>query len=90
MALLRHPPRAPDYRGGRPHGEFVVRLREVCGSRRGVVDALCRGLKDKGFAVVEAGVDEAEEAAAAGGLRGTRLLRPEEYLPAAAAAAAAL
>ncbi|MGL4512932.1 MAG: lipoyl protein ligase domain-containing protein, partial [Lacipirellulaceae bacterium] len=24
--LLRHPPREPDYRGRRPHGEFLVNL----------------------------------------------------------------
>jgi lipoate-protein ligase A len=92
MGLLRQPSKAPDYRSGRAHEEFVMRLREVCGSREGLVQALCEGLQHQGFRVQEAALEEAEAAAAAaaGGLRGTRLLGEEEYLPGAAAAAAAV
>ena len=80
MALLRHPARAPDYRAGRDHAEFVTRLRDVAPSRGALLRALPEALRGAGFAVEEAGVDEAEAAFALTPLCGTRLLPPEEYL----------
>ena len=80
MALLRRPAKAPEYRAGRGHLEFVAPLREACGSREGVVEALCQGLQGQGFAVREAGLEEALQAVASNALCGTRLLLPAEYL----------
>ncbi|MCL5104851.1 MAG: lipoate--protein ligase family protein [Armatimonadetes bacterium] len=46
-AVLRHPSREPDYRNGRPHGDFVVTLREL------QVDATPHELEEEFVAAAE-------------------------------------
>ena len=54
--------------------------------RQGLIDALCASLEGAGFRVAEAGLEEAEAAAAASTLCGTRLLDGPGLLAAAATA----
>ena len=40
MALLRQPPKAPEYRASRAHGSFVARLRDRLRCKYELVDGL--------------------------------------------------
>jgi len=79
---LKHPTRAPDYRLGREHGDFVTRLRDVVPSREVLLDGLAWCLEKEGFRVVEGDLGEAEEALERNTLTGSRVLEPSEYAPA--------
>ena len=62
MALLKHPPKAPPYRAGRAHDEFLVPLENVFGGeagRRELVDGLEACARAAGFDLVPTPVDEA-------------------------------
>lgn len=98
MALLKPPARQPEYRQGRDHLEFVLRLRELLPSRPALLDWLCASLESGGFTLQEASLAEAEEALAANKLCGTHLLdlqqlaaaeREQQRARAASAASAA-
>ncbi|KAL4423656.1 hypothetical protein ABPG75_000957 [Micractinium tetrahymenae] len=100
MALLKQPERQPEYRQGRDHLEFVLRLRELLPSRQRLLEQLCASVEAAGFRLQDASLAEAEEALAANKLCGTHLLdvqqlaaaeqeRQQAEAKAAAAAAAA-
>ncbi|KAL4419332.1 hypothetical protein ABPG77_006020 [Micractinium sp. CCAP 211/92] len=95
MALLKQPARQPEYRQGRDHLEFVLRLRELLPSRQALLDQLCASLEAAGFQLQDATLAEAKEALAANKLCGTRLLDAQQLAAAeqeqrqASAAAAA-
>ena len=74
MRLLRHPPRAPAYRAGRPHGEFVCALREIFPFRSHLPERLPAALAAAGFDVRAATLAEAEGAVRAGTLCGTSVV----------------
>lgn len=80
MGLLKHPRRAPEYRQGRAHSDFIVRLKDIVPCRDELVDGLCYCLENEGFRIVEGRLEEAEEAVERNTLCGSRLLDPEEYL----------
>lgn len=81
MELLKHPSRAPEYRAGRAHSDFIVPLREVAGlEREGFVDGLAWCLETEGFKVVEGRLEEAEDALEKCTLIGSKELLPEDYL----------
>ncbi|GAB4813313.1 hypothetical protein N2152v2_000359 [Parachlorella kessleri] len=97
MRLLKHPGRAPDYRAGREHLDFVCRLKDVVPCRKALLSSLCDSLEEAGFELQEASLEEASEALARNTLCGTHLLDTEALLAqqeqqeeAAAAAAAAV
>ena len=82
MELLKHPSRAPDYRAGRDHSDFIVPLRQVAGLERGaLVDGLAWCLENEGFNVIEGRLEEAEDALEKCTLIGSKELPPEVYLP---------
>lgn len=56
MGLLKHPPRTPEYRGGRSHEEFIMRLKDIVPERNALVDDLCKCLEMNGFVIKEADV----------------------------------
>lgn len=80
MALLQQPVRQPDYRQGRNHLEFVLRLQEVLPCRASLLDQLCASVETAGFALHESSLAEAEEALANTPLCGTRLLDVPQLL----------
>jgi len=79
MSLLKLPRRAPEYRNGRDHSEFIVRLKDVIPSRDALVEDLCTCLERQGFDVVEGSMADADEAMAKNTLIGSRLVPVEEY-----------
>jgi len=85
MALLAHPPRAPQYRAAREHGDFVTRLRDVAPHRPAVLADVAASLTKLGFDVRSASLEEAEAHLMLDHLRGNRLVD----LAAAAAGGAA-
>ena len=62
MALLKQPARAPEYRSGRAHGEFVTTLRERGYRREDVFDRLCEVMRERGFETIDVGFEDAERA----------------------------
>ena len=46
--LLRHPPREPGYRAGRPHGEFLANLGIGAATLAGIVRRACRATATAG------------------------------------------
>ena len=59
MALLKRPPRAPAYREGRDHTEFVVGLESVLRDRSTLIEGLEACVKTAGFDLVPTSVEEA-------------------------------
>lgn len=59
MALLKPPPRAPEYRGGRDHGDFVVGLESVLDRRDALIDGLEACVRRAGFDLVPTSVEDA-------------------------------
>ncbi|KAG2424617.1 hypothetical protein HXX76_014342 [Chlamydomonas incerta] len=84
MALLRHPPKAPKYREGRGHGDFVTRLCEVLHpehGRRRLVENFGVAAAELGFAVQERTLADAAPALSHRPLLlGTKLLDLREFL----------
>ncbi|PRW61385.1 lipoate- ligase A isoform X1 [Chlorella sorokiniana] len=80
MALLKHPDRQPEYRQGRDHLDFVVRLKDRLPCRATLADQLCSSLEAAGFCLQESCLAEAEEALAANKLCGTRQLEWPQVL----------
>ncbi|KAG7672404.1 hypothetical protein Ndes2526B_g09084 [Nannochloris sp. 'desiccata'] len=83
MELLKHPPRAPEYRAGRDHSEFIVPLKQVFKGvveRTELVDGLAMCLEMEGFIVKEGRLEEAEDAAEKNSLIGSKLLDINDYL----------
>jgi len=83
MALLKQPLRAPEYRAGREHSEFIIPLKNVFQGvvdRMELVDGLATCLEMQGFRVQEGRLEEAEDAADKNSLRGSKLLDINDYL----------
>ncbi|KAG2496551.1 hypothetical protein HYH03_005374 [Edaphochlamys debaryana] len=93
MALLRPPPRAPRYREGREHGEFVTRLCDVlapegsdndgagpAATRRHLVSAIVQAASALGFTLQERTLAEAAPALQRKPHLGTRLVDLREFL----------
>ena len=81
MSLLKHPSKAPEYRAGRDHSEFVMTLKQVPGlQRESVVEGLAYCLENEGYQVVDGRIEEAEEALARSKHIGTKLIPPAQYL----------
>ncbi|KAK9827635.1 hypothetical protein WJX81_001632 [Elliptochloris bilobata] len=76
MRLLKHPSKAPEYRAGRNHLEFVCRLRDYLPARELVFDGTAQALRTAGFAIKEVGLEEAGAALDRDYLRSTRVLEP--------------
>lgn len=51
MALLKHPSRAPEYRAGRSHLDFMCSLKEFVPCRKALVESMCSRLEEAGFEV---------------------------------------
>ncbi|GFR48155.1 hypothetical protein Agub_g9990 [Astrephomene gubernaculifera] len=65
MALLRQPAKAPKYRQGRQHGEFVTRLCDVLSPHRGrqaLVQSIAASAAELGFELQERSLAEAAPA----------------------------
>ena len=60
MALLKQPARAPEYRLGRAHGDFLTTLRERGYAREGIFDRLCEVMRERGFETRDVGFEDAE------------------------------
>ncbi|PNH04768.1 hypothetical protein TSOC_009061 [Tetrabaena socialis] len=83
MTLLRQPPKAPQYREGRSHSDFVVRLCDVLPRDRGrqlLLEALAGAAGDLGFDVQERSLAEAAVALQRQPLLGTKLLDLRAHL----------
>ena len=83
MALLKQPSRAPEYRAGRDHSEFIVPLKKVFNGildRNQLVNGLANCLEMEGFVVREAKLEEAEDALEKNDLIGSKLLDINDYL----------
>jgi len=74
MALLKHPTRAPAYREGREHLEFVSRLRDEVPSRQALLDALPEAMRKAGFDLQETSLEEAQESLKGEHFKSTRLV----------------
>mmetsp|Transcript_4807 Transcript_4807/g.10347 ORF Transcript_4807/g.10347 Transcript_4807/m.10347 type:complete len:253 (+) Transcript_4807:124-882(+) len=74
MALLKQPARAPEYRQGRTHLDFICRLREVVGSRQQLVEQLAAAGEGAGFRVQEVSLGQASAALGQSKVCGTRLI----------------
>eukprot|EP00899_Mesostigma_viride_P020347 jgi/Mesvir1/28313/Mv04833-RA.1 len=61
MDLLKMPPKCPDYRKGREHGDFLCKLSSYFPSRVAFLDVLLLGLEKK-FQVTYASIKDAEAA----------------------------
>eukprot|EP00887_Chlorella_sp_A99_P001937 scaffold18.g1937.t1 len=81
MRLLKQPARAPQYREGRDHLEFVMALQELLPSREALLDQLAGCLEGAGFCLQPAELGEAEEALERNALCGTRVLDWADHLP---------
>jgi lipoate-protein ligase A len=83
MALLKQPSRAPEYRAGRDHSEFIVPLKQVFQGtveRTDLVDGLALCLEKEGFMMREGKLEEAEDALEKNTLIGSKLLDINDYL----------
>jgi hypothetical protein len=83
MELLKQPSRAPEYRAGRDHSEFIVPLKKVFSGRierNELVDGLACCLEMEGFVVKEGRLEEAEDALERNTLIGSKLLDINDYL----------
>ena len=83
MSLLKQPSRAPEYRAGRDHSEFIVPLKKVFKGvveRTELVDGLAICLEMEGFTVKEGKIEEAEDALEKNTLIGSKLLDINDYL----------
>lgn len=49
MALLKHPPKTPEYRNHRNHAEFVTRIRQLCDDRERFVRGIIQSVRTAGF-----------------------------------------
>ena len=49
MALLRHPPKTPEYRQGRDHNDFVTRLRTINSDRESFIRGIIDSVENNGF-----------------------------------------
>ena len=80
MALLKSsPPRAPEYRRGRDHHSFVMKLKDIVASgtledRRSMIDLLCTAPEHAGFRIKESSLHEASKSLSKPTLRGTKLV----------------
>lgn len=74
MSLLRQPDRAPKYRNGRSHEEFIIPLKNVIACRSTLIESVCEAIENKGFRLVEGTLEEAEDVISKNTLTGTRLL----------------
>ena len=81
MALLKRPNKAPEYRAGRDHEEFIIPLKKFENlDREALVDGLAWCLEAEGFTVDEGKLEEAEDALEKSTLIGSKEISPEEYL----------
>lgn len=48
MALLKTPPKAPQYRSNRSHGEFVTRVCDISADREGFVTGIIESVERQG------------------------------------------
>ncbi|GMH40894.1 hypothetical protein BSKO_08798 [Bryopsis sp. KO-2023] len=59
MALLKQPPKQPDYRKSRVHDDFLCRLSDYLPSKDKFFDGVADSLEERGFSIKEATEDEA-------------------------------
>lgn len=74
MALLKHPPKAPEYRSDREHLDFLLRLKDVIPQREFVLATIASAARQQGFEVQEATLQEAQQHLEQPHLRGNKLL----------------
>eukprot|EP00877_Chromochloris_zofingiensis_P004934 jgi/Chrzof1/14441/Cz09g03030.t1 len=88
MALLKHPSKQPEYRQGRDHSEFIVRLKDYMPTKQSLVDGLLSAAEQQ-FDLQEVSEESASQAMSEEYLRGNKLIDLSEYLPADQTAIAA-